>query len=100
MASCAAARSILRSSSSLRSAATTAASQARSARPASFRLPKRGGAVAQAPRFFRSPVEMSSFCLESLMPMHSVTASAVMTSLLAVSRRSYGWLAEGQDETR
>lgn len=27
--------------------------------------------------------------------MHSVTASAVMTSLLAVSRRGYGWLADG-----
>ncbi|XP_078151768.1 protein NUCLEAR FUSION DEFECTIVE 6, mitochondrial-like isoform X1 [Carex rostrata] len=100
MASFAAARSVFRSSSSLRSAATNVASHARSSRAPSFYLPKRGGAIAQAPRFLRSPLEMSSFCVESLLPMHSVTASAVMTSLLAVSRRGYGWLSEGQDETR
>jgi hypothetical protein len=44
----------------------------------------------------RSPVEMSSVCLESLMPMHSATASALMTSLLAApASKGFGWLSEG-----
>ena len=44
----------------------------------------------------RSPVEMSSVCLESLMPMHSATASALMTSLLAAPAcKGFGWLLEG-----
>lgn len=36
-----------------------------------------------------------SFCVESLLPFHSITASALMTSKLVVSQRSYGWLPEG-----
>ncbi|KAF9590139.1 hypothetical protein IFM89_031743 [Coptis chinensis] len=46
-----------------------------------FRLPK------QKPLtngIFRSPVEMSC-CVESLMPFHTATASALLTSVLSVS---------------
>uniref|UniRef100_A0A453FJ24 Protein NUCLEAR FUSION DEFECTIVE 6, chloroplastic/mitochondrial n=4 Tax=Aegilops tauschii subsp. strangulata TaxID=200361 RepID=A0A453FJ24_AEGTS len=98
MAAVAAARSFLRSGSavsSLRGAAARAAPRAGSA-PLPRRLP------ASAPRvLLRSPVEMTSFCVESLMPMHSATASALMTSLLATpARTGFGWLTEGQDETR
>ncbi|XP_066315026.1 protein NUCLEAR FUSION DEFECTIVE 6, mitochondrial-like isoform X3 [Miscanthus floridulus] len=90
-ASASAARSFLRSSgsSSLRSAAARAASRAGPA-PLPRRMPT------SAPRaLLRSPVEMSSVCLESLMPMHSATASALMTSLLAAPAcKGFGWLSE------
>ncbi|KAF0918892.1 hypothetical protein E2562_027335 [Oryza meyeriana var. granulata] len=98
MAAAAAARSFLRSgvasSSSVRGAAARAASRAGTAP-----LPRRPSAA--APRLLvRSPVEMSSVCLETLMPMHSATASALMTSLLTgPSCRSFGWLSEaGNDD--
>ncbi|KAK1276358.1 hypothetical protein QJS04_geneDACA022468 [Acorus gramineus] len=90
----AAARSVLRSSP-LRNAAARFTSEARSAARPPFRLPKR---TPSQPRIFRSPVEMSC-CVDSLMPLHSVTASALMTSMLSVSRRGHGWFSEG-DETR
>ncbi|KAJ0476632.1 hypothetical protein HanHA300_Chr13g0479491 [Helianthus annuus] len=44
---------------------------------------------------FRCPVEMSA-CLESLQPFHTATASALMTSMLTLSQRGYGWLPEGK----
>ncbi|KAK3433073.1 hypothetical protein EUGRSUZ_D00599 [Eucalyptus grandis] len=96
-AAASAARSVLRSPS-LRTSASASASAARSAaaglkpRPARspFRIP------AQKPlshRIFRSPVEMSS-CLESVLPYHTATASALLTSMLSVSRRASGWTPE------
>ncbi|CAK7322715.1 unnamed protein product [Dovyalis caffra] len=90
MASFAAARSIFRSSAA-RNAAARLASQSKSKPKASpFSL----NSTANKPIFRRSPVEMS-FAVESMMPYHTVTASALMTSMLSISRRSCGWLPEG-----
>ncbi|XP_020080610.1 protein NUCLEAR FUSION DEFECTIVE 6, chloroplastic/mitochondrial-like isoform X2 [Ananas comosus] len=87
-----AARSVLRASPfSLRSAVARLASESGASRSPLLRLPKRSSV---ASRFFRCPAEMS-FCAESLMPMHSATAAALMTSMLSVSLRGYGWLSEG-----
>ncbi|CAN8235773.1 unnamed protein product [Cochlearia groenlandica] len=41
----------------------------------------------------RIPVEMSAGI--SLIPLHSVTASALLTSLLSLSNQSWGCLSEG-----
>ncbi|KAM1008526.1 hypothetical protein ACFX13_005022 [Malus domestica] len=94
MSSFAAARSVLRSSA----ARTTVASRLASAprpKPASspFRVPKPTQSLS-APRIFRSPVELSC-CVETMLPYHTATASALLTSMLSVSQRSYGWTPEG-----
>ncbi|GER43161.1 nuclear fusion defective 6 [Striga asiatica] len=88
-----AARSVFRSSA-VRCAAARFTSEAKSARSASapFRLPSRAPLLAH--RVLRNPVELSA-CLESLQPYHTVTASALMTSMLTVSSCGYGWLPEG-----
>ncbi|TQE01090.1 hypothetical protein C1H46_013367 [Malus baccata] len=90
MSSFAAARSVLRSSAARTTVASRLASPARP-KPASspFRIQS-----LSAPRIFRSPVELSC-CVETMLPYHTATASALLTSMLSVSQRSYGWTSEG-----
>ncbi|KAF9590136.1 hypothetical protein IFM89_031740 [Coptis chinensis] len=85
------ARSFIRSST-FRSAAAKVTPQAKAARSSAspFRLPK------QTPLtnpIFRSPVELSC-AMESLLPFHTATASALLTSMLSVTRPGLGWLPE------
>ncbi|KAJ8761072.1 hypothetical protein K2173_000751 [Erythroxylum novogranatense] len=44
-------------------------------------------------RIFRTPVEMSC-CLETFLPYHTASASALLTSMLSISPRCYGWTPE------
>lgn len=86
-----AARSILRS--------TASCSRGSVARVTSASKPKTTGSpfrfATQKPlsaRIFRSPVEISS--VQSMLPYHSVTASVLLTSMLSVNPRTYGWTLE------
>ncbi|KAL5730496.1 hypothetical protein ACHQM5_003306 [Ranunculus cassubicifolius] len=77
----------------LRSAVPRLASQAKSSRPSSpFRIPKQNPLSNGA--LFRSPVELSC-CVDSMMPFHTATASALLTSMLSVTRPGCAWLLEG-----
>ncbi|XP_035821973.1 protein NUCLEAR FUSION DEFECTIVE 6, mitochondrial-like isoform X1 [Zea mays] len=84
----AAVRSLLRSSASLLRAAPALARSSATTRPSLRR------ALAAPPRLLRSPVE-SSFCVESLLPLHTATAGARMTSMLAAPGQGLGWLTQG-----
>nr|XP_043607512.1 protein NUCLEAR FUSION DEFECTIVE 6, mitochondrial-like isoform X1 [Erigeron canadensis]XP_043607513.1 protein NUCLEAR FUSION DEFECTIVE 6, mitochondrial-like isoform X2 [Erigeron canadensis] len=83
-AAIAAVRSFTRSTS-VRSAAARLSSGTRTP---IFRLPS------TRPRIFRRPVELSA-CLETVLPFHTVTASALMTSMLHLSHPIYASLPEG-----
>ncbi|KAL6006316.1 hypothetical protein ACLOJK_040363 [Asimina triloba] len=93
-------RSVIRSSTSIRNVAAAAAklsSEAGASRSSSttFRFASSAKTPSLPSRFLlRSPVEMSC-CIETLLPLHTVTSSAVLTSLLSVARPGYGWLSEG-----
>ncbi|KAI5661711.1 hypothetical protein M9H77_21034 [Catharanthus roseus] len=89
MAAAVAARSIFRSTS-VRNAASRIASQAK---PSRSPFPTSSSRIPLSGRVFRSPVELSA-CVESLQPHHTATASALMTSMLTISRCGYAWLPE------
>ncbi|RDX93828.1 hypothetical protein CR513_23867 [Mucuna pruriens] len=79
-----AARCLLRSAASRAAGTANLAAGARP-RPARspFRLPKQ---TSISNRVFRLPVE-ASCCVESLLPYHSATASALLNSMLSGKRR-------------
>ncbi|KAK6124379.1 hypothetical protein DH2020_041872 [Rehmannia glutinosa] len=88
-----AARSVLRSATTSARGATAriSAGVKPGASPSPFRM------SAQKPlsaRIFRSPVEMSSVNVASMLPYHTATASAVLTSMLSVSPRRHAWTLE------
>ncbi|CAM8985885.1 unnamed protein product [Rhodiola kirilowii] len=92
MSAFAAARSAFRSSTAARSAATKLSDAAKPAHASKFSLPKQRPLLNHISRF---PVEMSSVCIDSLMPYHSATASALLNSMLSVDRSLYGWNPDG-----
>ncbi|XP_047308746.1 uncharacterized protein LOC124912223 isoform X2 [Impatiens glandulifera] len=81
----AAARSTFRSNAAVRSASSRLYSGAK-AKPSgtSFGIPTK---KPTSPRVFRSPVEMSSISIVSMLPFHTATASSLLTSMLSVSPR-------------
>uniref|UniRef100_A0A7N0R960 Protein NUCLEAR FUSION DEFECTIVE 6, chloroplastic/mitochondrial-like n=1 Tax=Kalanchoe fedtschenkoi TaxID=63787 RepID=A0A7N0R960_KALFE len=85
-----AARSALRSSA-VRSAATKLAGGAKPARASPFPLPKQNRRLH---RIFRSPAEMSCVSVESMVPYHTATASALLQSMLCINRSLCGWNPE------
>ncbi|GAA0180863.1 hypothetical protein LIER_30166 [Lithospermum erythrorhizon] len=86
MASIAAARAGLRSASTRLSAASKSKMGS-----TSFRISPQKPLSA---RIFRSPVEMS-VVVQSMLPYHTATASALLNSMLSVAPRGYGWTIEG-----
>ncbi|KAK9689844.1 hypothetical protein RND81_09G085500 [Saponaria officinalis] len=93
MATMAAARSVFRSTSA-RSAAAKFASAAKTSSPRSaFRSPSASNLL-NSSRIFRCPAELSA-CLDTMQPFHTATASALLTSMLAVSCRSNAWAPDG-----
>ncbi|XVF02041.1 hypothetical protein REPUB_Repub04eG0142100 [Reevesia pubescens] len=89
----AAARSVLKSSSTLNAAARLAPQAKAKAAPSHFGVSSKSR-IPLSNRIFRCPVK-ASFCVESMLPHHTATASALMTSMLSISRRSYVWLPDG-----
>uniref|UniRef100_A0A7N0ZV89 Protein NUCLEAR FUSION DEFECTIVE 6, chloroplastic/mitochondrial-like n=2 Tax=Kalanchoe fedtschenkoi TaxID=63787 RepID=A0A7N0ZV89_KALFE len=95
MSAFAAARSAFRSVGA-RSAASKLSGGAKRAPGSAFSLPKRKP-ISQ--RICRSPLRMSSVCVESLMPLHTATASALLNSMLSGNHSLYCWNSEGKDDT-
>ncbi|MED6222460.1 hypothetical protein PIB30_064699 [Stylosanthes scabra] len=80
----------------MRSAASRTVNLAAGGKPrptaSSFRVPKQSSL---SNRIFRSPPAAMSCCVESMLPYHTATASALLTSMLSACPRSYGWTHEG-----
>ncbi|KAE8730339.1 CAP-binding protein 20 isoform 1 [Hibiscus syriacus] len=87
------ARSVLRSSFA-RNAAAGLAPKSRAA-PSLFRVSSR---IPLSNSIFRCPVE-ASLGLQSVLPYHSATASALTSSMRSVSRRGYASLSEASTRT-
>ncbi|CAH1414618.1 unnamed protein product [Lactuca virosa] len=88
MAAAAAARLFIRSTSARNAAASRFSSGAKTSL---FRIQT---TKPLSHRIFSCPAELS-ICLETVQPFHGVTASALMTSMLTLSRRTCGWIPEG-----
>ncbi|XP_024984506.1 protein NUCLEAR FUSION DEFECTIVE 6, chloroplastic/mitochondrial-like [Cynara cardunculus var. scolymus] len=93
MAAVFAGRSVLRSASTgVRSSASRISAGAKpsftGAARSPFRVPARNPL---SHRIFRSPVEKSCVALESMLPFHTATASALLTSMLSSAPYSCGW---------
>ncbi|KAF7151569.1 hypothetical protein RHSIM_Rhsim02G0133900 [Rhododendron simsii] len=89
-----ASRSVLRSAAAARSAGArlAAVTKPKAAAQSPFCFPTR---KPLSSRIFRSPVEMSCVSVDSMLPLHTATASALLTSMLSVAPRCYGWTFEG-----
>ncbi|KAL7608587.1 hypothetical protein Lser_V15G11021 [Lactuca serriola] len=87
MAGAAAARLFIRSTSARNAAASRFSSGAKTS---PFRIQT---TKPLSHRIFSCPAELS-VCLETVQPFHGVTASALMTSMLTLSRRTCGWIPE------
>ncbi|KAL9684856.1 hypothetical protein QQ045_022298 [Rhodiola kirilowii] len=79
-----------------RSVASKLSGGTKPARTSTFSLPKQRP-ISQ--RVCRVSLETSSVCLESMMPYHMATASALLNSMLSVNRSLYGLNSEGKDDT-
>ncbi|KAL6567388.1 hypothetical protein OROGR_001056 [Orobanche gracilis] len=87
-----AARSVLRSGTSSARGATARFAAGSKPRASPFCI------STQKPistRLFRSPVELGSLSVMSMLPYHTATASAVLTSMLSVAPRRHAWTLEG-----
>ncbi|XP_050210540.1 protein NUCLEAR FUSION DEFECTIVE 6, mitochondrial-like isoform X2 [Mercurialis annua] len=94
MSATGAARSFMRSTARLSSGLKSRPGTTSTSSP--FRIPKQNSL---ANRIFRSPVEMSC-SVETLLPYHTATASALLTSMLSASPRAFNWTPEGQSKPR
>ncbi|KAG9439513.1 hypothetical protein H6P81_019678 [Aristolochia fimbriata] len=66
----------------------SAAAKTAGSSPTAARVSRR-----KLPSFTRLPAVLG--CAQSLMPLHSVTASSLLTSKLSLKARNWGWLSEG-----
>ncbi|KAL4585641.1 hypothetical protein LXL04_010264 [Taraxacum kok-saghyz] len=102
MAIAGAARSVFRSASTFSTVGRAASRISAGAKPnatsgarSPFRTPSQNPL---SHRIFRSPVEMSCVSIESMLPFHTATASALLTSMLSASPRTCGWTLEDMND--